>query len=299
MRCRSYCEHDNDVARALNAGRAEATHRGLAPAAAYEVIERHVRRSHTASQRAQDLFGTAVVGPARVAFVPGCTGVVQRPDGTRSSHRAVVALSAAPVRVEAEACCGLPLLEAGDQAGFIAAATQFLTRLSGETTAVFEDPGCLHALRVVAPQLGAPAREGLVHLSELAAGVLERVPRAPADERSKPVRWHDPCRLGRGLGVYEEPRAVLTRLLGAAPEEMPRRREVSQCSGAGGQLPRTARATADGIADERGDEHRRSGGGLLVTGCPAAAHRFSARGIPSDTLGALLGRALDAEPEAR
>jgi Fe-S oxidoreductase len=84
------------------------------------------------------------------------------------------------------------------------------------------------------------------------------------------VRWHDPCQLGRGLGVYEAPRAVLTRVLGHAPEEFDTRRERASCSGAGGLLPVTMPETARGIAATRLAEHERAGGGRVVTGCASS-----------------------------
>jgi Fe-S oxidoreductase len=91
-----------------------------------------------------------------------------------------------------------------------------------------------------------------------------------ADPGKKPVRWHDPCQLGRGLGVYEAPRAVLTRALGRAPEEFDTRRERGSCSGGGGLLPITMPETARTIAETRLAEHARSGGGRVVTACASS-----------------------------
>jgi Fe-S oxidoreductase len=45
--------------------------------------------------------------------------------------------------------------------------------------------------------------------------------------------------LGRGLGVYDAPRAMLTRMLGRAPDEFVEAREAAVCSGAGRLLPST------------------------------------------------------------
>ena len=50
--------------------------------------------------------------------------------------------------------------------------------------------------------------------------------------------------------------------------------EKSECSGGGGQLPRTDRATSDAIAQERLRTHEREGGGLLVSACAGSAQRF-------------------------
>jgi dimethylglycine catabolism B len=274
MRCRSFCDHGNEVAATLNAGRAEASRAGAAPAAAYAIVERHTTREDRAVQAARELFGASTQGAqGRTAFVPGCTACVTTPSAALDGLRSVEALTDGPVRVEANGCCGLPLLEAGDRDGFVRSARAFVTRLAGTERAVFQDPGCLHALRAIAPRLGVNHDLRLEHLSELADSALSRL--RPI-EMQGPVRWHDPCRLGRGLGVYDAPRTVLARLLGRAADEFPQQREHAECSGAGGQLPRTDAVTARGIAHDRIETHLEHGGGTLVTGCPGAARALGA-----------------------
>jgi Fe-S oxidoreductase len=107
-----------------------------------------------------------------------------------------------------------------------------------------------------------------------ALGELSVVDGAGADG---PVRYHDPCQLGRGLGVYDAPRAVLTRALGRAPDEFPARRERAACSGAGGLLPATMPATSDAITDARLAEHAAAGGGRIVTACASSLASFRRR----------------------
>jgi Fe-S oxidoreductase len=92
------------------------------------------------------------------------------------------------------------------------------------------------------------------------------------------VRYQDPCQLGRGLGVYDEPRALLTRALGRAPDEFSRRREHALCSGAGALLPLTMPAASERIALRRLDEHTGLGGGIVVTACASSLRRLRGRG---------------------
>ena len=298
MRCRTFCDHDNEVAKALGTGRAEAVRAGTAPKAAYAILDEHPARARRAEQAARGLFGDAACDArARVAFVPGCTASVVQPGQARDGFIATEALAEDDVAVVASGCCGLPLLEAGDPEGFVRAARGFVHRItaSGCETAVFLDPGCLYALRRVLPDLAPGITDEdsarLEHLSEYAAA---RRSRLSAVAQEGPVRYQDPCRLGRGLGVYDAPRAVLEAILGRAPDEQHQRREAAECSGAGGQVPRTDPETARAIAEERMLDHRRAGGGQLVTACPGACHLLDeASGTNEVTsLASLLRRAL-------
>lgn len=299
MRCRTFCAHENEVAAALGSGRAEAVRHGVAPAAAYETIEKHATREARAVRAAEQTFG-AKMQPRRgdvrtaTAYVPGCSAALHAPQDARAAVAAVEGL-AGPVRVEASRCCGLPLLEAGDRDGFLSSARRMLEAVADADDVVFGDPGCLHAMVKIAPLHGVRARPGqrLRHFVELAASALGRIGRVALEG---PVRWHDPCRLGRGLGLYEPPRAVLARILGRPPDEMDQRRDRAECSGAGGQLPRTDRDTATEIARERLGEHDQAGGGTLVTACPNAARAFRRATAPDRVrdLAALVADALGA-----
>lgn len=295
LRCKTFCDHGNEVAAALGAGRAEAMRAGVAPPAAVLAKQDHPARVERAARAAAEIFGDRLDARSETLFVPGCTACVVAPGDARDTLHAVDSLVARRAGVRARRCCGMPLLDAGDVDGFVGAARALLAELDGAREVVFADPGCLYALRVIAPLCGVTSTTRLVHVSELAAEHLDRVPLRTVAS-NEPVRYHDPCRLGRGLGVYDAPRAVLARLLGRAPDELAFSRERAECSGAGGLLPRTAPESSEAIARERARAHEEAGGGILVTACPGAA-RALARAVGPDRvadLGAMLGRALGA-----
>ena len=87
------------------------------------------------------------------------------------------------------------------------------------------------------------------------------------------VSYHDPCNLGRGLGIYDAPREVLASLDGIEIVEMKRNRENSFCCGAraaGNYFPNFGEENAR----KRIKEFDETGADLLVTCCPYCQEAF-------------------------
>ncbi|MEM7435545.1 MAG: (Fe-S)-binding protein [Myxococcota bacterium] len=290
LRCRSHCTHQHEVAATLHTARAEAVRHQVAPNEASAVISQHAQRSHAAQVAGDALFDDAETRTqAKVSYFPGCTANVVRPEDALAGYEATAALTDRPVRAVPGPCCGLPLLDAGDPDGFVAAASTLLSTWSEAELVVFLDPGCLHALRVEAPRHGVrlPATP-LRHVSELAASHIDRVQPLPKPAR---MRYHDPCRLGRGLGIYEAPRRVLHKALGHPVEEFDRHRSDAVCTGAGGQLPRTDPDAAIAVGRARLAQHEWMGGGAIVTACPGSAHQLSRSGdVPVHSFASILAQ---------
>jgi Fe-S oxidoreductase len=265
--CRELCDHRNTVADTLYAARAEFLNAEVAPAESAEIVAKHPQRLAEAGHALSDLARVPGVDDnAPTALLVGCAYLRHAASEARDAVAAAAAL-AGPVRL-VDGCCGAPLLYAGDRAGFAAAKDGIRRALAGCQAFLAVDPGCAVLLR----ELGATT------LVELAARQLVRLRRAAGFEDGGPLRWHDPCQLGRGLGVYDAPRAVLARALGRAPEEFSSRRERAACSGAGGLLPAIMPENSAGIADARLADHERLGGGTVVTACAASLRRLRSRG---------------------
>jgi Fe-S oxidoreductase len=265
--CREACDHKNDVAGTLLAARAAFVGRGLGPAAAKRTIARfEAHRAETA--RAVDSLGTRTSG---VALLVGCTYARRLPEVARDAVAAAERLVGG-VALERE-CCGLPLLLAGDARAFAAHMARFAGR---EIVAV--DPGCAGALRAAGARVTLLVEAAAARLADLREG-----------DGARAVRWHDPCQLGRGLGVYDAPRAVLTRALGRAPLEFAMRRERAECSGGGGLLPLTMPETSHAIAQKRVAD---AGGAEIVTACASSLLRFRKAGATATDIVTVIAGAL-------
>ncbi|WP_437975043.1 (Fe-S)-binding protein [Sorangium sp. So ce295] len=285
--CRERCDHKNEVATVLTDARAEFFARDLAPEGARRVAERFSAREEGRAGELDARSRSAVAAPDAVHVLLGCGYERHAPDVARDALDATEALAGAPAR-PVRACCGLPLLYAGDRPGFEAAARRLAAEVAPGGRFVAVDPGCARAVRVEYPRAGVSVKAPELFV-DLARSSLDRLQRSASERR---VRYHDPCQLGRGLDRYDAPREILARITGRPPEEFIHRREHADCSGGGGLLPATRPASSAAIADARIAEHRALGGGLLVTHCAQSLQRFRTRGEPAEDLASLVARAV-------
>jgi Fe-S oxidoreductase len=267
--CREACDHRNPVADVLLDARDALARAGVAPEGATRVLAGFARHDAETRAAARELAArTGCVPRAADGLLVGCGYLRAAPSEARDAVAAATQLAGGPVAI-VEACCGLPLRLAGDARAFARHARDTARELAGYARVIVVDAGCALALRRRFPEAGVdvPARVEL--LVELAARRLSDLSAVPRD-RSEKVRWHDPCQLGRGLGIYDAPRAVLGRALGRPPDELDDRREYAGCSGAGGLLPSTMPEAARRIADARLEAHVLAGGGRVVTACASS-----------------------------
>ncbi len=265
--CTSFCEHDNPVANTLYAARARYREAGSAPLAVTESERRHGLRVGEAGSVLGELGREPGVRPdAPTALLIGCAYLRKARAEARAILRSTIALVGAVKLVPG--CCGAPLLHAGDHAGYQSARARIADATRGARAFIVGDPGCALAL----------ADERALPFVQLAAEHADRLERVSSLTAAAAVRFHDPCALGRGLGIYEAPRVVLERALGRPVDEFEASREQAACSGGGAMLPIAMPETSAEIAALRLAEHARLGSGLLVTACASSLRRFRATG---------------------
>ena len=252
--CTGRCDLNNPVAETLFDARAEFLRQGLEPLPVRAWLARHAERRQRTRARVTELSVTLPTSAnASTVLVLGCSYLQRLPQETEDAVRACLALFG-DVRL-ASGCCGLARRTAGDAAGADAEAAELRQELRSAQRVIAVDAGCAHALRDVAEPFARAA----------AAALRQRAPSAPL--ASPPLRYHDPCWLGRGLGEYQAPREILTRALGKAPLEFARSETEARCVGGGAHLPITRKDTARDLARRRQQEHEQLGGGRIVSAC--------------------------------
>lgn len=164
---------------------------------------------------------------------------------------------------EDEWCCGFPLLGAGlfDHAGDIIAHNVDAVKRRGARTVVFACPSCYQMWREHYPD-----QFEIVHVTEFLTRLL-REDRLPFAELPMKVTYHDPCDLGRGAHVFEEPREIIRSIPGLELVELPLNRENCQCCGGGGNMEMIDPELSSKIAGSKMVEVASTGADAVVTSC--------------------------------
>lgn len=274
--CTQACLHGVEPGVHLLAGRALAeAHQAGHPALADLPRRQRARARAAAAEVAAAVPEERRRPDAPVAYLPPCLGSPGPAEDARRmlrlSDRAPGLSGEAPMSIAAaeSGCAGYPLLAGGFVEEFRLYAEVFSRRVADHATLIVGCPACAWLLRTQYPLYGVPVRPQVLHLAEWLGRHAEALPEPPRLGR---IAYHDPCHLGRGLGVYEEPRAVLSRAT-AALCEFARSRKDAACAGGGALLPLTAPATARAIARERLRDLP-PGVETVVTACPSCQRQL-------------------------
>jgi Fe-S oxidoreductase len=165
-----------------------------------------------------------------------------------------------------EVCCGYPLYLSGlmDEARAMAQANLRAVREAGARRVVTTCPSCCRTWRTFYPELlGEEHDLEIVHATQwLAEADLSLRP------LEKTLTFHDPCDLGRGLGIYEAPRDFLKRIPGARVVEMRNNRAEALCCGGGGNMESLDLENSKAVAQMRMEQAVEAGADYVVTACP-------------------------------
>jgi glycolate oxidase len=166
-------------------------------------------------------------------------------------------------RVVEESCCGYVVEATGFSEEFEKAKRRCKENIKGER----EDelltlcPTCTITLK---EKYELPVRHAIL-------AVHKRLKEPEISKKIRPLNlratYHDPCHLGRMLGIFEEPREIL-RIIGVEITEMEHNRYFSTCCGGGGGLRAIDDKLSIDIAKNRVRDAFNVGAEMIVTVCP-------------------------------
>ena len=148
--------------------------------------------------------------PAKVLYFAGCMTALT--PGIRRATETLLKAAGIDYQLmdpEGGLCCGRPLMMAGrkEAAQALIRKNVEIIRASGCDTLLLSCPICYRVFLESYPLEGIRVVHHSVFLEE-----LMREGRLPVEYTSGSYVFHDPCELGRGCGIYEEPRAALRRI---------------------------------------------------------------------------------------
>jgi len=88
------------------------------------------------------------------------------------------------------------------------------------------------------------------------------------------VSYHDSCHLAKGLGVIEEPRAILKKIPNLTLKELSGSGEKALCCGSGGGMRAYNKDLADSMSSLIVEEAISLGSSAIVTACPFCERSF-------------------------
>jgi heterodisulfide reductase subunit D len=164
---------------------------------------------------------------------------------------------------EEEWCCGFPMLGAGlkDMLQEFMDHNIEAVREKGASEVVFACPSCFQMWREYYPH-----EFEITHASQYLMRLVKEN-RIPFKELPMTVTYHDPCDLGRGARVFDEPREVIRSIPGVRFVELPKNRENCRCCGGGGNLEMIDAKLSAEIARRKIEEVMSTGADAVVTSC--------------------------------
>ena len=187
--------------------------------------------------------------------------------GAQGAVRLLNTIGITPKILADERCCGHDHLWSGDTDTFRKLARLNLEQFkaAGIRRIITACPECARSLKIDYPRFGIQHGLAVQHILQVLAEPIEsgRLAFRPP-EHGGTATFHDPCRLGRHLGIYDPPRQLL-QAMGYSPAEMPRSRNRSLCCGTSCWLG--CGKTSKAIQTSRLEEAVATGAGVLMTAC--------------------------------
>ena len=198
----------------------------------------------------------------------------------RDTVRILNYLGIEPVVASNERCCGHDLYWLGQLGKFDELGKLNLREIadSGAKTVVTACPECAYTLRrLYSERLGKVEFE-VKHIAEL---VAENIGKFKFSALDSEVTFQDPCRLGRYMRVYEQPRQIIKAIPGVRFDEMAHNRMGAVCCGTANWM--NCDATSKQIQRSRLEEAKSSGAKTLITACPKCQIHFRCAGCGEET----------------
>jgi len=274
--CKELCEFKWGEDLVVQAGRENIVSGGREPEAVKNLARLLIDRRpvHNKPAKEQKLQRAAVRGgQTDVLYFAGETAFYKHPEIVEATAVVLDSMGINWAMLENEGSTGVELFELG----YSGEARKVAGDLAGRIMDIHPSiliTGCAHAYRAfkeLYPQWGIDALQGIQihHITEyLINKMSEGVLRLAQDPALSGVAYHDPCQLGRKMGVYDAPRNLIKAITGNPPAELFHNRGEAECCGSGSVMYLTNPDTAIKVARRRMESVLQESAKSVITACP-------------------------------
>jgi heterodisulfide reductase subunit D len=267
----------------LMAMREEAINKGFGPMPEHKKYTEHViKQFNPYMEKHEDRLNWILPhiknsSNSKLAYFVGCTSSY-REQGIALATAEILNSLGIDFRIfEEEHCCGSPVYMTGqvDKAKKIAETNIMTFKDAGIETIITSCAGCYRMLKEIYPnKFGLKHEFEVLHLPEF---LLEKVNNNQlkfTHNLNMKVTYHDPCHLGRHMGIYEPPRELIKKIPGIELVEMVRTRQNAWCCGSGGGVRSAFKDLSEFAAVNRINEAKSTGAEAIISACPFCSNQF-------------------------
>jgi len=146
---------------------------------------------------------------------------------------------------------------------------------TGASKVITSCAGCYRTFMKDFEKFGEHYEFEVFHTLELVKQLLDEGKIEFKSKYNKTVTYHDPCHLGRHMGVYELPREIYKQIPGLKLVEMKRNRNFAWCCGAGGGVKIGYPKWSVEISKERLEEAKETSATIISSTCPFCHRNLS------------------------
>ncbi len=226
---------------------------------------------------------------AKMAYFIGCTSSYREQNIAISTISLLNSLNDEFQILKNESCCGSPVYMTGqvDKAKEIAEMNMKKFENAGTEKILTSCAGCYRMLKDIYPKKFDLNHDiEVVHLPEFLLEKLKNGELKLTKNLNIKLTYHDPCHIGRHMGLYKPPRELIQNLPGVELVEMPRNRHNAWCCGSGGGVRSTFKNMSAFAANERIEEAKITSAEAIVSCCPFCLNQFKTN-IKADEIKAL------------
>jgi glycolate oxidase len=286
LNCKSVCPAQIQVSDVIRAARERLVQNGFLPEIFKPVLSAMIDAANPLladpAKRADSYpadYKKAVPGQTQAILHLGCVSSFQDvkmiPAFMKILDKAGVGYGALG---QEESCCGYLAYLVGDMETFKKAMDMYNERLGKYKPAelITTCAGCLKTFRDLYPHYGSKNGYKVLHAVEVMETLINQG-KLKFKEDAEPLKvvYHDPCDIGRHMGIYEPPRNVIKAIPGVELLEFAQNRNLAKCCGGGGGMKGFDNEMAGEIGFKRLAAAIDLAADAIVSACPSCKGTFN------------------------